>query len=120
MIFEALLICAEQGLALREHRDHGIPVFNDDDYDMKKFHQDNFMAFTKIFAKFDTIIKNHIEQGSCDAKMLSWNIRNDAISYLREFVEDCTKEHISESAYYTIISDEMVRRCSNEKVFRYI
>ena len=96
IVFEALLICTEQGLALREHRDHGALAFDDDDDDMKKVHQENFVAIINTVAKFDTIIKNQIEQGSRNAKRLSWNIRNDIISCLGEFVEDCIKEHISE------------------------
>ena len=35
--------------------------------------------------------------------MLSWNIRNDFISCLEEFVQDRIKKHISESTYYAII-----------------
>ena len=37
--------------------------------------------------------------------MLSWNIQNDIISCLAEFVGDRVKEHISESPHYAIIAD---------------
>ena len=37
------------------------------------------------------------------------------ISYLAEFVEDHLKELISESTYYSIISDEVADRYSKEK-----
>ena len=84
MIIEALILCAEQGLALRGHRDH-----------MKEVHHENFLAIVNTFAKSDTIIKDQCTY-NCNAKVLSWNIRNDIISCGAEFVEDCIKEHVSE------------------------
>ena len=91
MIIEAVILCAKQGLALQRHRDHGKPASDDDDDNMKKFHQGNFLAIGDTFAKFDTILKDHIKQGSRNAKILSWNIQNDIISCLAEFVRDRIK-----------------------------
>ena len=91
MIIEAVILCAEQGLALRGHRDHGKPASDDDDDNMKKFHHRNFLAIGDTFAKFDTILKDHIKQGSRNAKILSWNVQNDIISCLAEFVRDRIK-----------------------------
>ena len=48
--------------------------------------------------------------------MLSWNIQNDIISCLAEFVGDRVKEHISESPHYAIIADEVTERYSNKEV----
>ena len=42
MIIEAVILCAEQGLTLRGHRDHGKPPSDDADYNMMKVHQGNF------------------------------------------------------------------------------
>ena len=50
--------------------------------------------------------------------MLSWNIQNDIISCLAEFVRDRRKEHISESTYYAIIADEVTEKYSNKEVLR--
>ena len=116
MLIEAVILCAEQGLASRGHRDHGKPASDDDDDNMKKVYQGNFLAIVNTFAKFDTILKDHIEQGSRNAKMLSWNIQNDIISCLAEFVRDRIKEHISKSTYYAIIADEVTERYSNKEV----
>ena len=55
MIIEAVILYVEQGLALRGHRDHGKPVSDDDDDNMKKVYQGNFLAIVNTFAKFDTI-----------------------------------------------------------------
>ena len=116
MIIEAVILCVEQGLALRGHRDHGKPASDDDDGNMKKVYQGNFLAIVNTFAKFDTILKDHIEQGSRNAKMLSCHIQNDIISCLAEFVRDRTKEHISKSTDYAIIADEVTERYSNKEV----
>ena len=116
MIIEAVILYAEQGLALRGNRDHGKPASDGDEDNMKKVYQGNFLAIVYTFAKFDTILKDHIEQGSRNAKMLSWNIQNDIISCLAEFARDCIKEHISKSTYYAIIADEVTERYSNKEV----
>ena len=71
------------------------------------------MAIIDTFAKFDTFLKDHVEQGYRNAKMLSWNIKNDIISCLAKFARDRLKEHISESTYYPIIADEVTERYSN-------
>ena len=119
-VIEAVILCAEQGLALQGHRDYGKPASDDDDDNMKKAHQ-SFLAIVNTFAKFDTILKDHIEQGSRDAKILSWNIQNDIINCLAEFVRDHIKDHTSESAYYatiavTIAVDEVTEKYSNKEV----
>ena len=45
--------------------------------------------------------------------MFSWNIPNDIISSLADFVRDSIKEYISESTHYAVIADEVT-----EKVFK--
>ena len=80
---------------------------------MNKVYQGNFLAFISTLAEFNTTLKDHPKQGSSNANMLSWNIQNDIISSLTEFVRDHVKEHISESTYYVIISDEV-----NERYFK--
>ena len=106
-------MCAEQGLALRWHRDHGKSASDGDDDNMKKVHQGNSLEIINTFAKFDTILKDHIKQGSRNAKMLSWSIENYIISCLTEFVRDHIKENISELTYYVITGDGV-----NERYFK--
>ena len=106
-------MCAEQVLPLLWDRDHGKPASDGDDDDMNKVYQGNFLAFISTLAEFNTTLKDHPKQGSSNANMLSWNIQNDIISCLTEFVRDHVKEHISESTYYVIIADEV-----NERYFK--
>ena len=74
------------------------------------------MTIINTFAKFDTSLKDHIEQVCRNAKMLSWNIQNYIIRCLADFVRDGMKEYISKSTYYAIIADEVTESCSKKKV----
>ena len=56
MKIEAVILRVEQGLALQGHRDHGKPESYDDDGNLKKVHQGNFLAIINTFPKFDTIL----------------------------------------------------------------
>ena len=67
-IIDALILCAEQGLAQRSWKD----TSHDDDDDMKKVHQNNFLVIISTAAKFDTISKDQCIY-NCKVKMLSWN-----------------------------------------------
>ena len=80
MIIEAAILCVEQEFTLRGHRDHAKSASDDDCDNMKKVHQGNFLAIVNTFAKFDTILKESIEQGFRNAEFLSWDIQNDIIS----------------------------------------
>ena len=111
---EAVILRVEQGLALQGCRDHGKPASYDDDGSLKKVHRGNFLAIINTFAKLDTILKNHMEQGSPNAKMLSWNILKDVVSCLEESVRDRLKGDISESTYYKLIADEVTEKYSNK------
>ena len=112
MIIEAVILCAQQGLTLRRHRDHEKPASDDDDDNMMKVHQGNFLAIIYTFAKFDTILKVQVSRNE---KTLSWNIQNGIISCLVDFVRGRIKEYISESTYYAIIVDEVTERYSKKK-----
>ena len=60
-MIEAVMLCAEQGLAWLGQKDHGKPASDDDDDNMEKVHQGNFLAIVNKCTKFDTILKVHIE-----------------------------------------------------------
>ena len=92
MIIEAAILCVEQEFTLRGHRDHAKSASDDDCDNMKKVHQGNFLAIVNTFAKFDTILKENIEQGFRNAEFLSWD--------MIKMTSLVVKEHISESTYY--------------------
>ena len=86
------------------HRDLGKHKSDSDDDNMKESHKESFLTIIETLAKFDIIIKDQCIY-NYKAKLLPWNIWNDFISCLAEFVEGHLKEHISESTYYSVISD---------------
>lgn len=62
-IIEAVLVCAQQGIALRVHRDHTNVVNEDnDDDDNISRNRGNFLAILEKFAKIDPILKEHLSQ----------------------------------------------------------
>ena len=64
-----------EALPLRGHRDNSSDLFSGDG---------NFSAVVKTLADTDPILKDHLETGSKNAKMTSWNIQNDTVSCIAE------------------------------------
>ena len=59
MIIKPVILSAEQGLALPGHRDHEKPACDDDNDNMMKVHQGNFLEIINRFAKLDTSLKDY-------------------------------------------------------------
>lgn len=55
------------------HNDLGKYTSDNDDDNMKNFHQESFLTIIETFAKFDIIIKDQCIY-NYKAKMLLWNI----------------------------------------------
>ena len=75
-------MCAEQGIALRGHRQQGssnnIGKKSDTERTMQR---GNFP--TNAFAALDPVLMEHLV---INAKMVSWQVQNDIIECLSEFV----------------------------------
>ena len=56
----------------------------------------------------------HLEKCAKNAKMVSWQIQNDIIECLSEFVQSKIKDEIPD--YYAIIADEVTDRFSNKEI----
>ena len=90
-------MCAEQGIALKGHRE-----------------QDSSNGTGKNSDTERTIQREkHLEKGAKNAKMVSWQIQNDIIECLSEFVRSKIKVEIPD--YYAIIANEVPDRLSNNK-----
>ena len=76
-IIRAVLLCAEQGLALRGRYDHYQP---DDEPCERSWNRGNFIAILYAFADMDPILKEHLDHGARNAKMISWKIQNEIIA----------------------------------------
>ena len=109
LITEAALLCSEQGIAFRGHREQSN---YSESYHKKRVNRGSFIAIINTFTKLDLIWKDHLENGAKNAKITSWKIQNDVIACLAEFIRRRIKDDIS--AYYAIIADEVTDRFSNK------
>ena len=82
-ITQAVALCAQQGLALRGHRE----VKSEDNEDSRG---GNFQAILKSFAKIDLLLKDHLQDRPKDSQMKSWKIQNEIINC----VADCVRKEI--------------------------
>ena len=74
----------------------------------------NFFAIINPFATLDAVLIGHLEKDAKNAKMVSWQIQNDIIKYLIEFVRSKTTDETPD--YYAIIAAEFTHRFSNKKI----
>ena len=87
-IVEAVLLCADQGLPLRRHRDHHKNESEEESCCERSFGRGNFLAILEAFAKIDPILHEHLSMGKKNAKMISWNIQNEIIATIAQFIRE--------------------------------
>ena len=74
LIIEAVLLCSEQGITFRGHREQSN---YSESYHKKRVNRGSFIAIINTFTKLDLIWKDHLENGAKNAKITSWKIQND-------------------------------------------
>ena len=75
----------------------------------------NFLA---IINAFPTLLMEHLEKGSENANMVSWQTQNDIIECLSELVWSKIKNEIPD--YYAIIADKFTDRFSTKKIYHFV
>ena len=100
---QAVVLCAQQGLALRGHRE----VESEDNEDSK---DGNFQAILKSFAEFDPLLKDHLQHGPKNSQMKSWKIQNEIINCKVDCVRKEIIKQIQDFKHYTIIADGVTSR----------
>ena len=113
-IIEAILLCAEQGIALRGHRDHH--QTSEADHFERPANRGNFLAILETFALHDEILRQHLLYGQKNAKMVSWRIQNDIIACIAQFIRGVVRKILSRSKHYSIIADEVTDRYANKEI----
>ena len=73
------------------------------------------MAKLQVLAKNDKILKKHLEEGSKNAKIITWKVQNDIISCTAQFVRGNIAELI-DHRYYAIIADVVTDRHSSKEI----
>ena len=110
-IIQAVALCAQQGLALRGHRE----VESEDNEDSKN---DNFWAILKSFAEIDPLLNDRLQHGPKNGQIKSWKIQNEIINCMADCVRKEIIKEIQDFKNYTIIAAEVTDRYPNKKILR--
>ena len=94
VVIQAVLLCSEQGLPLRGHRDYGEFVTREKGTDGKT-RRGNFHTVLNSFAMLDPTFRNHLKHGITNSKMILWKIQNEVIECLATFVGSNIKAEMS-------------------------
>ena len=115
IITRAVLLCAEQEIALRGHRgqDSSNDVRKKSDTE-RTMQRNNFFAITNAFAILDVVLMEYLENSAQNAKTVSWQIQNHIAECLSEFLRSKKKNEILD--YHAIIADEITDRFSNKEI----
>lgn len=116
LIIESVLVCAEQGLPLRGHRDHSADDHIEDDSNNINVNKGNFLAILNSHAKYQPTLKRHLEKESGKTKMISWYAQNEIIQCIAKFVRNRITNDISEEKYFAIIADEVTDNHANKEI----
>ena len=96
-LVEVILVCAQQGLALRGHSDA---------MDDSSINPGNFRVSVKLLSKHDDIIKKCLEEGSQNATFLGHDIQNELVAVMGRKIIEKIQTEVSDAQYYTIITNE--------------
>ena len=105
VVIQAVLLCSEQGLPLRTHRDYGeFDVTRDKGTD-EKTRRDNFYAVLNSFAMLNPTFTNHLKHGTKNSKMMLWKIKIEVIGCLATFRHSGIKSEMPDS--FAVIAEKI-------------
>ena len=113
-LFEAVVLCGKQGIALRGHREKENQ--NLDESGQPSPNRGNFIAIVKAFAKQNDILRNHFFKGQRNAQYISPRIQNEIIGAIAEFVREKIREVLKENVNFCIVTDEVTDDHANKEV----
>ena len=108
-IIQVVALRAQQGLALRGHRE----VESEDNEDSR---YGNFQAILKSFAEVDPLLKDHLQHGPKNSQMKSWKIQNEITNCMADCVRKEIIKQIQDFKHYTITAEEVTDRYSNKEI----
>ena len=105
VVIQAVLLCSEQGLPLRTHRDYGeFDVTRDKGTD-EKTRRGNFYAVLNSFAMLNPTFTNHLKHGTKNSKMMLWKIKIEVIGCLATFRHSGIKSEMPDS--FAVIAEKI-------------
>uniref|UniRef100_A0A1X7V0P6 TTF-type domain-containing protein n=1 Tax=Amphimedon queenslandica TaxID=400682 RepID=A0A1X7V0P6_AMPQE len=114
-ILEVILLCAQQGIALRGHRE-----VNDSE---KSTNIGNFLSLVQLHSRHIDLLRERLETGPKNASLLGHHYQNSMLSVLAESVLEYIISEVKSARYYTIIVDETKDVSKKEQltlVLRYV
>ena len=120
-IFQTILLCGRQNIPLRGHQDNVTDIERDSQHEAN---HGNFHALLQFRIEAgDTILSEHLAQGSRNAMYTSSVIQNQIIAVLADQVRKNILDKVMSAEWYTVVADE-VTDCSNKEqlsvVLRYV
>lgn len=116
-ILKCILLCGEQNIALRGHRD-------DEKYENEKGNTGNFKALLHFRVDSgDIVLKHHFETAARNATYSSKTIQNELISVIREYISIQIINEVKEGSFFTVLADEVADVSVTEQlciVLRYV
>lgn len=93
-ILKCIVLCGEQNIALRGHRD-------DEKYENEKGNAGNFKAL--LHFRVDNVLKHHFETAARNATYSSKTIQNELISVIREYISIQIINEVKEGSFFTVL-----------------
>lgn len=117
MLIECLLFCAQQGIALRGHRE------SMEDLQKPSMNPGNFRSLVKFLSKHNDVVSKCLEEGPHNVTWSGDHIQNELVQVMAEAVLSNITAEVKEAGYFTIIADETKDISKSEQlsiVLRYV
>jgi len=111
----SLLFCAQQGIALRGHRET--------DLEDPSLNVGNFRSLMILHSRHNEIVKQRLDGGPRNASWLGHDMQNELISTMANWVLSKIVAEVKEARYFTLIADETKDSGKSEQlsiVLRYV
>lgn len=112
-IIKTIILCGQQNIPLRGHRDHGELIYkndfneNSDSFSGSLSNEGNFRELLKYrIDAGDKILENHLKTATSKATYISKRTQNELIECCGEEILGTIVKRIMDAKYYSIIFDE--------------
>ena len=113
-IFKTILLCGQQNIALRGHRDNATDIERDW---MGTENHGNFQALLAFrVGAGDVVLGEHLSSGARNATYTSSIIQNQVIDILADQVRQKIINKVHQARWYSVIADEVTDESNKEQL----
>ena len=116
-LLESLLFCAQQGIALRGHRE------SMEERQDPSTNPGNFRSLVTLLSRHSDVVRKQLHERPRNASWLGNHIQNELVQIMAEMVLSNITAEVKEACYFTIIADETKDISKREQlsiVLRYV